>query len=98
MPTYMVTDQMVESGEAHTWIEGYDETLLNATTATKYGAALYFATTTLSTVGYGDILPLNEGERMYTAFFQAPSPLNSSLERRSILCCAVCVCVCVCVF
>lgn len=70
LPMYTLTDQMQKSGEPHTWIEGYDDTLLNATIMTKYGAALYFATTTLSTVGYGDILPLNEMERMYTAFFQ----------------------------
>eukprot|EP01043_Picozoa_sp_COSAG02_P046954 COSAG02_NODE_4448_length_5345_cov_5.091689_1_plen_1042_part_00 len=70
LPLYALTDQMHESGEPYTWIEGYDDTLLNATTSSKYGAALYFATTTLSTVGYGDILPINENERMYTAFFQ----------------------------
>jgi hypothetical protein len=70
MPLYLLSDEMQETGDPFTWLEAYDDTLLNATVMTKYGAALYFATTTLSTVGYGDILPINESERLYTAFFQ----------------------------
>jgi hypothetical protein len=33
---------------------------------TKYIAAVYWSYTTLSTVGYGDIVAANDGERMYT--------------------------------
>ena len=70
MGRYLLSDEYLTTGEAYTWIEAYDETLLNGTLGNKYGTALYFATTTLSTVGYGDILPINEHERLFTAFFQ----------------------------
>jgi CRP-like cAMP-binding protein len=33
--------------------------------AHRYVGSLYFCVTTLSTVGYGDILPRNDGERLY---------------------------------
>ena len=70
MPQYLLSDEYMDSGMAYTWIEAYDSSLLNGTLGNKYGTSLYFATTTLSTVGYGDILPTNENERLFTAFFQ----------------------------
>jgi hyperpolarization activated cyclic nucleotide-gated potassium channel 2 len=37
----------------------------------KYIAALYWAITTVSTVGYGDIVPVTTGEKVYTCFIMA---------------------------
>jgi len=36
---------------------------------TKYIASLYYILTVLATVGYGNILPINEGERIFTIIF-----------------------------
>ena len=45
---------------------GYDKTDVRA----KYTAAVYWALTTMTSVGYGDIVPLTNIERYYTIFVQ----------------------------
>lgn len=54
------------------WMTDYDDSLISNSSsfADRYIASLYFATTTLSTVGYGDILPTNTDERIYVALCQ----------------------------
>ena len=52
-----------------TWIEvplgSGTKPLLAADTSTRYTSALYWAATTMSTTGYGDIVPLTNYERTY---------------------------------
>ena len=52
------------------WIDAYDERLIDQSLWHRYVASLYFATTTLSTVGYGDILPTNTAERAFVILCQ----------------------------
>ncbi|CAK4759880.1 unnamed protein product [Aphanomyces euteiches] len=49
------------------WIS--DQGLNNATLGEKYVMSLYFAFTTMATVGYGDILPISHLEVAYVIFY-----------------------------
>ncbi|KAG9402212.1 Potassium voltage-gated channel sub H member 5 [Aphanomyces cochlioides] len=49
------------------WIS--DQGLNNATLGEKYVLSLYFAFTTMATVGYGDILPISHLEVAYVIFY-----------------------------
>ena len=62
--------QYLASTDGATWIEYYDPSIINGTLGSKYCTSLYFATTTLSTVGYGDILPTNANEQLLCALCQ----------------------------
>jgi hypothetical protein len=56
-----------------TWIYGYGpawDALSSGSLEDQYATSLYFATTTLSTVGYGDILPVTTAERVFTSIAQ----------------------------
>ena len=48
------------------WIKGVP--LAEATLTDQYVSALYFALTTMLTLGYGDIVPVTSSERIYTIF------------------------------
>ena len=50
----------------YSWLQ--DSNLSNESVADQYVASLYFAITTMLTVGYGDILPVNLEERIFTIF------------------------------
>lgn len=53
--------------EITTWVSSYDDgSALDASPSTQYLYAVYWALTTLTTVGYGDITPTNNPERLYS--------------------------------
>jgi len=52
--------------QGYSWLEMTD--LEGATFKDRYVASLYFAITTMLTVGYGDIIPVNANERVISIF------------------------------
>ncbi|KAL9224018.1 hypothetical protein vseg_000093 [Gypsophila vaccaria] len=52
-----------------TWIGASDEGFLQHSVWTRYVMSVYWAITTLSTVGYGDLHPVNEYEMIFDSFF-----------------------------
>ena len=46
----------------------YDADLRDADNMQKYVACLYWALATVSTIGYGDVLPVNHHERTFSVF------------------------------
>ena len=56
------TRRVMQEGEVdggNNWMDAYDPALRDADNTEKYVTSLYWALATVSTVGYGDVLPVN---------------------------------------
>lgn len=63
-----------------TWyITDYEWTLFCADMKTKYSFSLYFAITTMASVGYGDITPMTNIERNFAILFEVVGSLIAAL-------------------
>lgn len=59
--------------------EDYEWTLYCADIRTKYSFSLYFAITTMTTTGYGDIVPMTNIERNFAMLFEVIGSLIAAL-------------------
>ena len=57
-----------ETRELQNWLTHYSADLAYADTWTRYETALYWAIVTITTMGYGDVVPVTHIERMYVVF------------------------------
>ena len=62
-------------------IEDYEWTLFCADIKTKYSFSLYFAITTMASVGYGDITPMTNIERNFAMLFEVVGSLIAASLR-----------------
>ena len=66
---FYVAKQASDAGEEVTWVTSYDEgSAVDGPVSRQYIFSIYWALTTLTTIGYGDITPTNMAERYYCLF------------------------------
>ena len=54
--------------ESENWLEHYNPALVDAENFVRYVVAVYWAIVTITTTGYGDVLPVTETERLFAIF------------------------------
>ena len=57
---------MTDSEDFDNWMDQYDADLRDKDNTQKYVVCLYWALATVSTIGYGDVLPVNHSERTFS--------------------------------
>jgi hypothetical protein len=64
----VIRDSHLEKNGSDNWMDAYDSELRDAASFDQYVASLYWSFATISTIGYGDVGPVNHEERIYTIF------------------------------
>jgi len=64
----VIRDSNLEKNGSDNWMDAYDSELRDAASFDQYVASLYWSFATISTIGYGDVGPVNHEERIYTIF------------------------------
>ncbi|KAG0564310.1 hypothetical protein M758_8G096200 [Ceratodon purpureus] len=66
---YLLAARHPRSEEAETWLGATLPNFREESLWTRYVTSIYWSITTLTTVGYGDLHPVNKGEMVYDIFF-----------------------------
>ena len=80
---FYIAVQSVEAGADISWAISYnDGAAIEGTVDVQYLYSVYWALTTLTTVGYGDIIPQNDVERAYCLFAMLVGAMMFGCARR----------------
>lgn len=66
---YLLAARYPRSKESQTWLGAILPHFTDESLWTRYVFAIYWSITTLTTVGYGDVHPVNENEMLFDIFF-----------------------------
>lgn len=66
---YLLAARHPKSEESSTWLGATLPNFREESLWTRYVTSIYWSITTLTTVGYGDLHPVNKGEMVYDIFF-----------------------------
>lgn len=66
---YLLAARYPKSKEANTWLGSVLPNFEDESLWTRYVVSMYWSIVTLTTVGYGDIHPVNRGEMIYDIFY-----------------------------
>lgn len=66
---YLLAERHPRTKQDDTWIGSVLPDFREETLWTRYVVSMYWSITTLTTVGYGDLHPVNRGEMIYDIFY-----------------------------